>query len=269
VTRRLLLVPYWSVFCGVTAARLYGLPVPGGDQRVHVAVPSSTRTIARTRNPCVHSYTISPEHRRKVSGRWVVAPERLFLELAATLARIDLIIAGDQMLRRELTTPQRLERFLSTSRRRRGVRRARAAVPLLERDAWPQPESRLRILLIDAGLPRPGADQDVLNDWGVLLATPTSPTRSGRSPFSTKAVIIRRTPGSTPTTSNVTAGSSTRAGWPSGSTETASSDTPTCWWPASARPSTNAAPSRIELRHSVGTRRPATNEMMRLNVRGL
>jgi hypothetical protein len=168
----LLILPYWSAFCGVTAARLYGLVVPDGDQRIHVAVPSATKIIPRTGNPSVHSYTIPVEHLRRIGGRCVVTPERLFLELAAALSRIDLIIGGDQILRKELTTPEALERFLRASPRRRGVRKARAAVPLLEKNTCSPPESRLRMLLIDAGLPRPVANQDIVNHWGVLLATP-------------------------------------------------------------------------------------------------
>lgn len=170
----LLILPDSAAFCGLTAARLYGLPVPDDDERLHVAVPSWTPTIPRIKELVVHSYSIPIEQIRKRDGRWLVAPERLFLELAATLPRIELIVAGDQMLRRDLTTPDALDAFLRRCRRRRGVRKARTAVPMLERNTDSPPESRLRMLLVDAGLPRPVANRDVFHDTipGLRLARP-------------------------------------------------------------------------------------------------
>ncbi|MCP9951559.1 hypothetical protein [Actinomadura madurae] len=49
----------------------------------------------------------------------MISPERLSLELAASLPRIDLIGAGDHMLRRQLSTRERLNGFLPRRRPRR------------------------------------------------------------------------------------------------------------------------------------------------------
>ncbi|MBC6465230.1 endonuclease domain-containing protein [Actinomadura alba] len=146
--------------------------MPGTDLRIHVAVPAKTPTPPRHRGMKVHEYTIAPEQIGRIDTFLVVRPERLFLELSAALPRIDLIVAGDQMLRRELTDSDSLRGFLSQCYRRRGVQRARAAVPHLEKNADSPPETRLRMLLVDAGLPRPVANQDVHNGWGVWLAKP-------------------------------------------------------------------------------------------------
>jgi hypothetical protein len=167
-----LVLPPAAVFCGITAARLYGVPVPDRDTRVHAAVPATSSTVPRIRELKVHSFTIPAGHRRSLHGRRVVSPERLFLELAATVPRIDLIIAGDHMLRQRLCTREQLIGFLHDCYRRRGVRKARFALPHLEPRSDSPPETRLRMLIVDANLPRPIANQDVFNDWGVWLARP-------------------------------------------------------------------------------------------------
>ncbi|MBO2463331.1 hypothetical protein [Actinomadura violacea] len=52
------------------------------------------------------------------------------------------------------------------------MRKARLAMPHLEPRSDSPPETRLRMLIVDANLPRPVANQDVFNDWGVWLARP-------------------------------------------------------------------------------------------------
>ncbi|OLT17412.1 hypothetical protein BJF79_17825 [Actinomadura sp. CNU-125] len=120
----------------------------------------------------VHGYTIDPGHLRVWDGRRIVSPERLFLELAAAIPRIDLIISGDHMLKHRLTTRERLNGFLVHAYRRRGVLKARDAVMHLDEKSDSPPETRLRILITDAGLPRPIVNQDVFDKQGEWLARP-------------------------------------------------------------------------------------------------
>ncbi|WP_346039578.1 DUF559 domain-containing protein [Actinomadura chokoriensis] len=167
-----LILPPDAVFCGVTAARLYGVPVPDKDLRVHAAVPATASTVPRIKQLKLHGYAIPAGQVRKEKGRRVIGPERLFLELAASVPRIDLIIAGDHLLRQQISTRELLNAFLKDCYRRRGVRKARLAMTHLEPRSDSPPETRLRMLIVDAGLPRPVANQDVFNDWGVWLARP-------------------------------------------------------------------------------------------------
>lgn len=167
-----LLLPPVAVFCDVTAARLYGVPVPDQDGRVHAAVPSVSTVVPRIRDLRVHSYAIPPAHLGVRDGRPLVSPERLFLELAAGVPRVDLIIAGDHMLRHRLTSRSRLTGFLHDCPRRRGVSRAKLALPDLDDRSDSPPETRLRMLVVDAGLPRPIVNRDIVTERGVWLARP-------------------------------------------------------------------------------------------------
>ena len=53
--------------------------------------------------------------------------------------------------------------------RRRGIRRLREALDLVREDSWSPRESKLRCLIVRAGLPEPALNQDVYDDHGRFL----------------------------------------------------------------------------------------------------
>lgn len=167
-----LLLPPEPVFCGLTAARLYDLPVPDGDDRVHVAVPTKSPTSPRHRDMNVHRLRLPPEQICLLHGVNVVSPEWLFIELAATLGRVDRVVLGDAILRRQLTSTAVLTSLAQQNPGRRGVLRAKDTLPLLEPNADSPMETRLRLIIVDAGLPRPIANAMVFDDWGQWIAQP-------------------------------------------------------------------------------------------------
>ncbi|WP_460364210.1 endonuclease domain-containing protein [Actinocorallia lasiicapitis] len=170
----LLAVGDGAVFSCVTAARIYGIPVPERDRAVHVAIPKAADTVPRWRGLEVHQFDVPADQRTSHHGWPVVGPERLFLELAARLPQRDLIVAGDQLLRHALTTEPALAAFLFRSTGLRGVARARLALPLLSPLADSPPETHLRLLLLEAGLPAPAVNEPVRDPkmpW-LILARP-------------------------------------------------------------------------------------------------
>jgi len=107
-----------------------------------------------------------------VGGLRVLAPRRLFLASAATWAPADLVALGDAMLRRGLVGQDELGAAISASARRRGVRTARWALPLLDPRCDSVPESRVRLLVVLAGLPRPSCNVDLYDEFGRWLGRP-------------------------------------------------------------------------------------------------
>lgn len=53
--------------------------------------------------------------------------------------------------------------------RRQGIRRLREAVDLIREDSWSPRESKLRCLIVRAGLPEPVLNQDIYDDHGRFL----------------------------------------------------------------------------------------------------
>ena len=91
-----------------------------------------------------------------------------FLDLAHQLSLVDLVVLGDSVVRRRRTTPEEL---VSATRERRGPysRLARRAAALVRAGVDSPMETRLRLLIVFAGLPEPEVDHRVHDDDGTLL----------------------------------------------------------------------------------------------------
>lgn len=160
------------VFCGITAARLYGLPTPDRDDRIHIGVPPATAVLTQCRGIAVHRMAVSREETRSRHGLPLLTPERLLLHLASLLERTDLVITGDATLRKGLASTDSLAKLVGANRGRRGVRRLADALPLFEQRTDSPMETRLRLIIVDAGLPRPLANADVFDEAGQWIARP-------------------------------------------------------------------------------------------------
>lgn len=163
-----LLVP-GAVFSHATAARLCRLPVPEhmGDNLLEISVVGAR---PRTPNVRVHDCDVGDDVHLMPDGTRVTTGRRTWADLATELAIDDLVILGDAILRHGWGDVPGLGE-LADRRGRRGVRRMRAALPLLETRTDSPMETRLRLLIVRSGLPRPVAGRDVVVD-GCWLARP-------------------------------------------------------------------------------------------------
>lgn len=162
-------LPPDAVFSHRTAARIWGIPVTD-DDLIHVTVNRST-TCPRFRRIRVHQ-TNEQLPWVRVGGQRITPPGRTFVDLAAELGLVDLVVAGDRMLRNGLVDRAALECQLESSTRRRGARTARSAIQLLRPRVRSGSETRLRLLLVLAGLPEPLVGTDVVLTGGALRFTP-------------------------------------------------------------------------------------------------
>ena len=99
-------------------------------------------------------------------GRRISAPIDNFVELAETLSLVDLVILGDAMVRRGFCTIEDLVAGVASIGPRRGVRMARRAAALVRPRVDSPMETRLRLLLLLAGLPEPEAGYTVRDGLG-------------------------------------------------------------------------------------------------------
>lgn len=145
------------VACNVTAARLYGLPVPwNADARVHVA-REVKGLFMRRKNVAFHRY----EWLRSETffGLPLITAAHLFIELARVLTVRQLVELGDAAVGRwhggPLTTIDEIRSELAARRRVKGRLTAERALDLVRENVDSPPETRLRLRLIDEGLPEP------------------------------------------------------------------------------------------------------------------
>ena len=100
-------------------------------------------------------------HLGVVEGVTVTTPVRTWLDCAPWLRRPDLVAMGDAILHRGLGTRGEFEHLLTWGYRRRGMAGVRAAVPILDGAAESPAESWVRVMLIDAKVPRPICNLDI------------------------------------------------------------------------------------------------------------
>jgi hypothetical protein len=106
-----------------------------------------------------------------VAGRRVAAPEDVFLQLAGYLDLVDQVIVGDRLVRLRLASCASLV-DAATAYDGRGARMARRAAGLVRPRVDSPMETRVRLLIVLAGLPEPETGRDALDSAGGWIATP-------------------------------------------------------------------------------------------------
>lgn len=143
-----LILPDRAIFSHHTAAELYGAPT-APDTSLHVSLVSSVEP--RIAGVTAHRVQeLGPVWH--VCGQPVTSPGRTFVDLAGRLDLPNLVSTGDYLLARP-GAPETFRNALLRGTKRRGIRLARAAYPLLNPRADSSPESHMRLLLTLGGLP--------------------------------------------------------------------------------------------------------------------
>lgn len=133
-----------------SAARVLGIPIPTiPDEHVTVV----RRADRRSRRDVV-CHLRAGGRIRLVDGLPVSDYAQLFVELAELLGLVDLVITGDHLVRHGHLSVRALSEFCRASTGRGAVAARRAASYVRERVDSPM-ETRLRMLLVLAGLPEP------------------------------------------------------------------------------------------------------------------
>jgi hypothetical protein len=138
-----------------SAARLWGAIVPD-DGLVHVT------SRQRRRASGLKTHRPKPGQRgTAVRGVRVTTVESTFLDLSDELGLVDLVVAGDSLVRATGISPEALVEA-ATTYRGKARRIARRAASLVRADVDSPMESRLRMLMVLAGLPEPAVNHRIL-----------------------------------------------------------------------------------------------------------
>ncbi len=144
-----------------TAARIWGGIVPD-DGQVHVSTVGVRPKVLGVR---AHRAKVDGQECRLVDGLRVTAPAQTFLDLGGELGLVDLVVLGDSLVKGSWVTPEDLVAATS-SFRGAGRRRLRRAAGLVRRDVESPMESRLRMLIVLAGLPEPAVNHRIQRQDG-------------------------------------------------------------------------------------------------------
>jgi hypothetical protein len=158
----LLLHPAGAIASHYSAARVHRLPVPEHFFE-HVTV---FRAKDRRYRPELKSHvTTRPRHVQQVRGIPVLDPVSTFIQLAGSLSLVDLVVLGDAIVRRFNIAPKRLLRLCRRSSDYYAGRAA-AAAEYVRRGVDSPMETRVRMLIVLAGLPEPSTNVRLVNDDG-------------------------------------------------------------------------------------------------------
>jgi hypothetical protein len=159
----LALHPDGAVASHFSAARLLELPVPE-HLFEHVTV---FRAEDRRWRPELRSHVTQRLRRSPIVVRGVPTTDPLttFIQLAGTLGLVDLVVLGDAVVKCYKVTPARLVKTCRESDEYYAGRALKAAL-LVRRGVDSPMESRLRMLIVLAGLPEPKVDVRLLNHDG-------------------------------------------------------------------------------------------------------
>jgi Protein of unknown function (DUF559) len=142
-----------------TGATLAGLSAAAvlGTKWLDVAAPAEIVRADRHAQPdiVVHSYELADDEVRMVRGMRVTTPARTAFDIGRRLPVAKATPILDALLNATGIKPADVMALADRHRGARGIRRLRAALELADGGAESPQESRVRLLLVGAGLPKP------------------------------------------------------------------------------------------------------------------
>lgn len=149
-----------GIIAGRAAAALHGAGFVDDDTPVEL--------IGRSRRPrpgvIVRAERITGEETTTLAGLVVSTPARTGLDLARYLPRMQAVAHLDALAAATDLSPEQMLDLAGRYPGARDIRRARERIPLLDPGSQSPRESWLRLLVIDAGFPRPRTQIGVRHD---------------------------------------------------------------------------------------------------------
>ena len=161
-------MPADALFSGRTAAWLHGMDFAPCEP-IEVTLPrlSITSHLAGVR---LTRSDLSASDACEVRGLPATSRTRTIADLARRSSVVEAVVTLDMALRRGITTPRDLREWLDDHPRYRGAGRLARGMEMADADSESPMESRLRALLVNAGLPKPQVQQSLRGVDGLFLA---------------------------------------------------------------------------------------------------
>ena len=171
-------LPPTAAFSGRTAAWLHGLDLPPCDP-IEVTVPKSAGIAARV-GMAVHRAELDHADVVKARGHRATAIARTLREVCARLDLTESVVVCDMALHADLLSIRSLSDTVAENMGARGIATLRDAVQHLEPTTESPMETRLRMLLVLRGLPRPEAQVSIRGRFQQFLGRPDLYYREAR-----------------------------------------------------------------------------------------
>jgi len=163
-------LPPIAVFSGRTAAWLHGLDVVACEP-IEVTIPKGTGVSARS-GLAVRRAAIPAAEIVTIRGMRATSILRTLSDICIRLSTVEAVVIADMALHAELISLDDLHSFCLSRARCVGVANLRRVARLADPAAESPMETRLRMVLALAGLPRPQAQMSLHDSRGRFLGRP-------------------------------------------------------------------------------------------------
>jgi hypothetical protein len=156
--------------CGLTAAWIYGIEVQ--DRRGELVwVGCRTTHRLRTRSGCLtREITVEDGDLKVVDGITMTTELRTVFDCSRWLSLVEAVVVADALSHAGFVSPEELQAYAATHRGLRGIRQFDQVIDLMDPLSESPMETRVRLLLVFAGLPRPQAQLIVTDLAGLFVA---------------------------------------------------------------------------------------------------
>jgi len=163
-------LPSGAAFSGLTAAWLHGLDVAPCNP-VEATVPEAAGISARS-GISIRRSDLPKRHVVNLLGLPATSMARTLADLCARLSLTEAVVIADAALHSRRIDLDRLASWTLENGGRRGIPKLRQVIGLAEPAAESPMESRLRMVIVQAGLPRPRAQVAIHDRWGRFVGRP-------------------------------------------------------------------------------------------------
>ncbi len=160
------LMPEGAVIAGRSAAHLYGSLARDVGDPVEVLCPKAFGPVTGL---IVHRGVVPEEEVKRVGPSKVTSPQRTCADLARWLDTVEAVAVVDALIANRMVGIADLLEYAQAKRGQAGAARLMKVARLADGAAESPQESRLRVLLVLAGLPQP-VTQRVINHEGRFVA---------------------------------------------------------------------------------------------------
>ncbi|WP_422773171.1 DUF559 domain-containing protein [Plantactinospora sp. WMMC1484] len=163
-----LTLPPGAAIGGLSAAYLWGVRLVARESPVAVLLPGNSRPRSHPRVRYTLARLTAGDVTR-FAGLPVTTPLRTAFDLGRKAPRTEAVVAVDALLNRRLVKPAALSDYLAEHPGWPGVALLRKVLGLAEPLSESPMETRLRLLLVDAGFPAPTVQHDVCDTRGRFI----------------------------------------------------------------------------------------------------
>jgi very-short-patch-repair endonuclease len=163
-------LPAGAAFSGLTAAWLHSIDVDPCSP-IEATVPVGAGVSARS-GVAIRRCILGRDDVTRKRGLPVTSAVRTIAEVCCRLTLTEAVVIADGALHCKLVREDQLKAWAESHAGNRGMKNLRRVLDLVEPATESPMESRLRMLLIAGGLPRPKAQVSIHDHWGRFVGRP-------------------------------------------------------------------------------------------------